>query len=214
MTQTKGKRKSRRYLPAEEEHYAGMWDDTGAKAIAFYIGIEMYMRGLRDLDPDVLAELVHAAVEEGGYVIVRKNPPPPPPDVNLVSATIEDTKRLDQSCELSDHYLRAQRASGTTDLIAGWVYYLRVGDKLKIGYTANPGRRLKAYPPDSKLIAIHPGTKATERDMHHRFAHARLAGREWFAPDDLAINEHITNVLADYGNPPELLQPRYRKATS
>lgn len=212
MTQHR-RRKPRRYLPAEEEHYAAMYEDTGAKTIAFYIGTEMYQRGLRDLDPDVLAELVHTAVEEAGYVIVRKNPPPPPPDVNLVSATIEDTKRLDQSCEFNEHYQRAQRVSGTTGYIAGWVYYLRVGDKLKIGYTADPGRRLKSYPPDSKLIAIHPGTKATERDMHHRFAHARLAGREWFSPTDLAITEHIATVIADYGTPPELLQPQYRRTT-
>lgn len=61
------------------------------------------------------------------------------------------------------------------------VYYVRVGEHIKIGYTRNVSNRLSGYPPNSELLAVELGNKTLEKERHHQF-HAYLAwGREWFA---------------------------------
>lgn len=79
----------------------------------------------------------------------------------------------------------------------GTIYYVRVDDKIKIGWTGGHlWDRLKAYPPHMKLIADHPGTRADERDLHRSFAPSRASGREWYyaTPEVLA---HIERILRD-----------------
>lgn len=79
----------------------------------------------------------------------------------------------------------------------GMIYYLKVEDQVKIGFTTDLDSRLKAYPPMAKLLATHPGTFATERDMHSRFA-AHLAGRkEWFAVHP-ELESHISAVRKQF----------------
>jgi hypothetical protein len=87
----------------------------------------------------------------------------------------------------------------------GWIYYLLVGERIKIGYTVDVRRRLRAYPPDSPLLALHPGTKQTEHDMHVKFAGSKAAGREWFL-DTPEIRAHIKQVIEQFGEPD---RPRY-----
>ena len=76
---------------------------------------------------------------------------------------------------------------------AGWVYYLQVGRLVKIGYTRDIEQRMRQYPPNSSLLAVHPGTPKVEREMHHKFLHLLNKGREWFtiAPD---LVEHVESV--------------------
>lgn len=38
----------------------------------------------------------------------------------------------------------------------GWIYYVKIGDKIKVGYTKNLQRRVAQYPPDSVLLAARP----------------------------------------------------------
>jgi len=82
----------------------------------------------------------------------------------------------------------------------GWIYYLRIGDRIKIGYSRDVKRRMRAYPPDSKLLAVHPGTPQMETEMHQRFAGSRAAGREWFN-ETVDLREHIAAVIAQFGDP-------------
>lgn len=58
------------------------------------------------------------------------------------------------------------------------VYYMRFGDRVKIGYTTNLTSRLKAVPND-ELLATEPGTRAVEAARHRQFRELRLTG-EWF----------------------------------
>lgn len=75
----------------------------------------------------------------------------------------------------------------------GEVYYLLVGELVKIGFTANLESRLKQYPPNAILLTRHPGTMTLEADMHNRFKRHLAKGREWFrqAPE---LMEHIQGV--------------------
>lgn len=82
----------------------------------------------------------------------------------------------------------------------GWVYYVQIGDRIKIGYASDVAARLRAYPPEHKLLAVHPGTRTLEADMHQQFRGSRAAGREWYYPHpDLLA--HIDQVVAQFGKP-------------
>ena len=83
----------------------------------------------------------------------------------------------------------------------GWVYYLLVGDRIKIGFTKDIHQRLKQYPPNSELLAAHPGTPKVEREMHHKFLHLLANGREWFTVSD-EIMQHIEKVCEDFRQDP------------
>lgn len=72
----------------------------------------------------------------------------------------------------------------------GFIYYLRVGEHVKIGWTKNLHQRMRAYPPTSELLGHHYGTKADERALHQQFAAYLAGGREWFS-DVPELREHI-----------------------
>ncbi len=63
----------------------------------------------------------------------------------------------------------------------GWVYFIRVGDLVKIGYSRNPDRRFYDLQP-SEILHLEPGTLMDERRCHLAFDHLRVDG-ELFRPD-------------------------------
>ena len=64
----------------------------------------------------------------------------------------------------------------------GVVYFMRFGDRVKIGFTTNLRDRLRAVPND-ELLGSMPGSRHTERKTHSHFAHLRIKG-EWFSMGD------------------------------
>lgn len=64
----------------------------------------------------------------------------------------------------------------------GRIYYLQVGSRIKIGWTSDMSQRMRAYPPDSVLLAVEQGSLADERDMHRTCRPYRTHGREWYEP--------------------------------
>jgi hypothetical protein len=67
------------------------------------------------------------------------------------------------------------------------VYFIQQGDNgpIKIGYSADPQRRLQslstASPYPLRLLGVLDGDMTLEQTLHHRFADHQLEG-EWFAP--------------------------------
>lgn len=103
---------------------------------------------------------------------------------------------------------RQSRAEQSRDAPGGWVYYAQVGDQIKIGHARDVKRRLKNYPPGTKLLAVEPGSRSAERSRHIQFAHALAAGREWFQPTHLLL-DHIEHLRANYGDVSDM-EHRYR----
>lgn len=82
----------------------------------------------------------------------------------------------------------------------GWIYYLRIDDAIKIGFTVDIRRRLKEYPPNAYLLAVHGGTKTLEKELHYQFRGCLTARREWFHPSD-DLTAHVAQVVAKHGEP-------------
>lgn len=80
------------------------------------------------------------------------------------------------------------------------VYFAAAGDRIKIGWSRHVATRigqLQVGNPDPvTLLATMPGGVSKERELHRRFAHARLAG-EWFTatPD---LEEFVTALCAGH----------------
>ena len=78
------------------------------------------------------------------------------------------------------------------------VYYLRQGDRVKIGTTANPVQRFAAIRHE-EVLAFERGDRRRERERHELFAADRFPGSEWFRMTP-ALAEHI-DVLAGGRDP-------------
>jgi len=90
-----------------------------------------------------------------------------------------------------------ERAEGVPE---GVVYYVRFGDRIKIGFSASFAERMRAIPHD-EVLAVEPGSYRHEKRVHARFAAHRAGGqREWFAAAP-EIVEHATSLRGVYGEP-------------
>ena len=83
------------------------------------------------------------------------------------------------------------------------VYYVQIGGHIKIGWTGQLEQRMRQYPPNSQLLAVHPGTRADERALHKRFAVHRSHGQEWY-PLVPVVLDHIKRMQDQHGPAPEL----------
>lgn len=79
------------------------------------------------------------------------------------------------------------------------VYYLRYGDRIKIGTTAQPRRRLAAIWHD-ELLAFERGDRLVERRRHAAFADERYPRTEWFRRSP-ALDEHVRGLAAGVDDP-------------
>lgn len=70
----------------------------------------------------------------------------------------------------------------TSEDARGVVYFARVGDLIKIGWTSNVKRRMWSINADA-VFHTQPGTRHDERALHAKFNHLLVKGREWFRSD-------------------------------
>lgn len=80
------------------------------------------------------------------------------------------------------------------------VYYVRIGDLVKIGTTVAMGRRMRGIAPD-EILATEPGDHKLERLRHRQFRHLRTGknGERFRAGSDLMA--HIAAVRQEWGEP-------------
>jgi len=79
------------------------------------------------------------------------------------------------------------------------VYYLGYENRVKIGTTAQPRRRLRVLWHD-RLLAFERGDRLVERRRHDQFAAERFARTEWFQLSD-ALATHIDALRAGIEDP-------------
>jgi hypothetical protein len=127
---------------------------------------------------------------------------------------------LESPCRVCGSWSGARTASGLVCAVCGWrvgeyideglpmprvdvVYYLRYGDRVKIGTTHNPRQRFAALASGvagtEEVLAFELGGRALERARHAQFADDRLGTSEWFALSP-GLAAHI-DVVADGRDP-------------
>ncbi|MGV3714237.1 GIY-YIG nuclease family protein [Pseudolysinimonas sp.] len=74
------------------------------------------------------------------------------------------------------------------------VYYLRLGERVKIGTTFTPRHRFAVLPHD-EVLAFERGDRRVERERHAEFAADRLGTSEWFAFSP-GIRTHVASLAA------------------
>lgn len=79
------------------------------------------------------------------------------------------------------------------------VYYLRFGDRIKIGTSGNPRARLGQLRFD-ELLAFERGDRTVEQMRHAQFAEYRFPGSEWFHAHG-ALTDHIRSLAAGVDDP-------------
>lgn len=80
-----------------------------------------------------------------------------------------------------------------------WIYYLRVGDLVKVGTAQDVRVRVLSYPPNAEVLAVEPGSYRREAELHQHFAEYLSARNEWFEMGP-RLADHIDSI-----RDPELL---------
>lgn len=75
---------------------------------------------------------------------------------------------------------REHKRITSTRVHAPVVYYVLIGDVMKIGTSTNLRARMLTYPPHRRLLATEPGGRDVEAQRHREYSHLLTAGREWF----------------------------------
>lgn len=87
------------------------------------------------------------------------------------------------------------------------VYYARIGNYVKIGYSTRLRNRLTTLRVD-ELLAVEPGGAELERQRHGEFARDRIdQRRENFIPSD-ELTQHIEDLRERHGLPKWASRPR------
>lgn len=76
------------------------------------------------------------------------------------------------------------------------VYYLRIGDHIKIGTTYRLDERVKAYPPGVRVLATEVGDRSVEGRRLRQFNEYLAYGREWFHPGARLL-DHIAALRGE-----------------
>lgn len=130
--------------------------------------------------------------------------------------TIFGAKALEQSRERREVEI-ANRPDPEVARNAWWrersvVYYVRVNDYVKIGYTIHLRERVNSLRINQDaVLAVEPGWRETEAQRHAQFADERQGRRENFNPSR-RLMAHIDVVRSKHGEPWEFTERRVKAA--
>lgn len=82
----------------------------------------------------------------------------------------------------------------------GEIYFVRIDDLVKVGWTSKLADRIRSYGPKAELLVNYPGTRADEAALHRQLTPARFKGREWYRETDI-IQAFIAEALEKHGRP-------------
>lgn len=106
--------------------------------------------------------------------------------------------RLEAIAALIDQKAQARRQRIQAKAPTPTVYYVQVGQLIKIGYSGALATRLASYPPNKRLLATEPGGMDLESSRHRQFAQLLEVGKEWFSPGPELL-AHINDLREQAG---------------
>lgn len=82
---------------------------------------------------------------------------------------------------VAELHTRFRPPRAVTKRTPGNLYFIRFGDRIKVGYSTNPEVRI-AELPHEEVLGIVPGTRSDEKSWHRLLADFHVTG-EWFRAD-------------------------------
>lgn len=117
-------------------------------------------------------------------------------DPLMVEAALLAVKRqADQQASLDEAAKKAWLAKTT-----GHMYFVRLNDLIKVGWTRDLRDRLKAYGASAEVLVHYPATRDDETLLHRQLRPVLAKGREWYT-DGPVVQRFITQALAEHGPP-------------
>lgn len=111
----------------------------------------------------------------------------------------------EEAASTAKRHEKREAAAGNRE--GSLVYYVQIGDYIKIGHSARLRRRYTTLRAD-RLLAIEPGGPEVERERHRDFAAERIdLKRENFRPSERLL-EHVASLHHRYGLPHWATAPR------
>lgn len=105
------------------------------------------------------------------------------PDVRRTVFAASARKRQERAEREAQRIDDAKAGKGETESV---VYYMRVGDRVKIGFSTNLTGRIAALAPE-EVLAVEPGGRLLEGVRHRQFADLRVT-REWFRMEEPLVS--------------------------
>ena len=119
-------------------------------------------------------------------------------DPTVVATVVEAHKRSTEQLKLQRaaeiDAAKEAHATGAPAPAESVVYYMRVGNRVKIGYSTNLASRIASVMPE-EVLAVEPGGRMLEGVRHRQFADLRVT-REWFRHEG-ALVAHIEKLQAN-----------------
>jgi len=100
-----------------------------------------------------------------------------------------ESKRKDRDPQVGSELVVT--GSGKVEERTSVVYYMQLGNRVKIGTSGDLRNRVKQISPE-RVLATEPGGTATEKQRHRQFADLRVVG-EWFRLEGELV-EHINEL--------------------
>lgn len=83
---------------------------------------------------------------------------------------------------------------------SGHIYFVRLNGLVKAGWSRDVHDHLRAYGPLVEVLAIYPGTRDDETNLHRQLRPALQRGREWYE-DGKIIADFVEQAVAKHGPP-------------
>lgn len=121
---------------------------------------------------------------------------------------------MDHMDQISEDYFRkcaatrkeAAKEPEVREMGESVVYYIRMGDNIKIGKSSNIKNRMATfYAQPDQLLAIEPGGLIREAQRHQEFRHLRVGRTELFRAE-AELLDHVASARATFGDPARFLE--------
>lgn len=125
----------------------------------------------------------------------------------MVSNYVDDPKFIEAIADVNERVAEREmvdadeRKRHRKAMKHGDIYFIRLNDLVKVGWTRDLWGRVKSYGASAQLLVAYPGTRDDETNLHRQLRPALAKGREWYE-DGSIIGHFIDEALAKYGQPP------------
>lgn len=173
---------------------------AGVRGVAALAGMPLEV--VQEALPVLLDDGCLRAMDGGGYVF--------PNFLAAQEARSSDAQRKrEQRARDRDKAVAGGSSGSVTGLDAeaemarqhpGWVYVVRSGARLKVGYTSNAVKdrmgNYRTHAPDTVLLTYGPGSRDDERALHAILGVSSRTG-EWCTPTEEMVTHVVSCVTAD-----------------